>query len=172
MTETKKTDTSICLDPAAPCNASSETLVTKSAEFCLHRAGEMRKQIDQSAAEIEQRNEKMRLINQIISEINTLTDENQGLDISKNGPLQEKFQMARELGVSLPEGKMKFDAIQRDRLITNLQLAFDNLDRENKLQTQKMETFLREFQRWLSIANDVRKMHDKSIQSMATHIKG
>ena len=74
----------------------------------------------------------MRLINDIIAELNNLTDEKNGLDISQNAELLEKLQLARELGVKIKEGQLKFNAIERDRLIENLHLAGSNWDKKIK----------------------------------------
>lgn len=142
--------------------------------FYIHRAGEVKSKADQLGAEIQQRQDKMRLINDIIAEINNLTDEKNSLtlDIAQNAELLEKLQVAKNLGVNIKEGQLKFDALARDRLIENLHLSGDNWDKENRNQTQKMEILVKELDRLIMLIKDIDKKEEQSKRPILAGIKG
>jgi hypothetical protein len=124
------------------------------------------------AAEIRQRQDKMRLINEIVAEINNLTDEKNSLDISENVELLEKLEIAKELGVKIKDGQTKFNALERDRLIENLHLTADNWDKENRHQTQKMEIVIKELDRLMMILKDVDRKEDQAKRPMVAGMRG
>lgn len=140
--------------------------------FYALRADHMKSNVDLLAAEVHQRQDKMRLINDIIAEINNLTDEKNGLDISQNADLLEKLQVAKELGVKIKEGQTKFSAIERDRFIENLHLAADGWDKENRHQTQKIEIVIKELDRLMMILKDVDRKEDQAKRPMLAGIRG
>ena len=141
-------------------------------KFYAFQASEMKNQIDRFAAEISQRQDKMRLINDIIAEVNNLTDEKNSLDIGQHADLLEKLQVARELGVKIKEDQTKFNGIERDRLIENLHLAADSWDKENRHQTQKMEILVKELDRLMIILKDVDRKEDQAKRPMLAGIRG
>ncbi len=140
--------------------------------FYALQATYMKDKIDLLAAEINQRQDKMRLINDIIAEINNLTDEKNGLDISQNAELLEKLQLARELGVKIKDGQLKFNPIERDRLLENLHLSGDSWDKENRNQTQKMEIHVKEMDRIMMMLKDIDKKEDQAKRPMLAGIRG
>ncbi len=103
------------------------------------RTVETKSKIDQHAAEISQRQDKMRLLNELMAEINNLTTDQNELDIRNHPDIQEKIDVLRKLGIKIPENKWQFNAVELIRLNENLQLGADNWDKENKSQTQKLE---------------------------------
>lgn len=152
---------------------SSTTSVTdEMRRFYALQAEHLKSRIDALAAEVRQRQDKMRLINDIIAEINNLTDEKNGLDISQNADLLEKLQIAKELGVKIKDGQTKFNALERDRLIENLHLQGDNWDKENRHQTQKMEIVVKELDRIMMILKDVDRKEDQAKRPMIQGIRG
>ncbi|MFI5342982.1 MAG: hypothetical protein ACHQUC_02050 [Chlamydiales bacterium] len=112
----------------------------------------IKEKVDNMAAEIEQRQGKIKLLHEILQAINKLSNEN-GLDISEQIELQEKLKIAKELGVDIPEDQRTFNTQQRDFLKESLCMAADDFNNENKLQTQKMHVHSQESDRWLTIAN-------------------
>lgn len=151
---------------------STPSLVNEVMRFYMGQATNVKDKIDQLAAEINQRQDRMRLINDLISEINNLTDETNALDISKNDELMQKLKIAKELGVKIKDGQVKFNPIERDRLIENLHLAADSWDKENRFQTQKMEIYVKELDRILLILKDVDKKEDQAKRPMIAGIRG
>jgi hypothetical protein len=140
-------------------------------KFYALQAVDTKHKIDHLGAEINQRQDKMRLINDIISEINSLTDEKNGLDISQNVKLLEKLLVAKELGVHMKDGQFKFNAIERDRLIENLHLSADSWDKENRHQTQKMEIHVKELDRLMMLLKDVDRKEDQALRPMVSGIR-
>ncbi len=123
------------------------------------------------AAEVSQRQDKLHFLNDLITEINSLTGEDNGLDITDNEELQKKMAAARELGVKIPD-QMKFNPKQRDRLVENLHLSADHWDKDNKKQTQKMEILIKDLDRTLMLLKEVQKAEKQPKQAMTSGMKG
>jgi|GEM_PF-2347256 len=152
--------------------ASPPSLTSEILKFYALQAGKMKEKVDALAAEINQRQDKMRLINDIIATINHLTDEKNGLDISQSPELLEKLQIAKQLGVKIKDGQLTFNSIERDRLIENLHLAGDSWDKENRTQTQKMEIHVKELDRIMIMMKDIEKKEEQAKRPMLSGIKG
>lgn len=175
------TNTSLSIAPEKEKVASSDvskarpgsgSITAEIMKFYAFRADEMKNKVDLLAAEINQRTDKMRLINDIIAEINNLTDDKHGLDISKNPDLLEKLLIAKELGVKVKDGKTKLNPLERDRLIENLHLAADSWDKENRHQTQKLEIHVKTLDRILMLLKDTEKKEDQPKRRSIAGISG
>lgn len=138
----------------------------------VKHASELKSNADQLGAEIQQRQDHMRLINEIISEINNKTDEKNCIDIGQNAELLKKLSKATDLGVRIKEGQVKFNALERDRLIENLHLCADSWDKENRHQTQKLEIYIKELDRLMMMMKDVDKKEDQPKRAAIQAIKG
>ena len=141
---------------------STASVTDQMRKFYVAQAEKLKSNIDNHAAEVKQRQDKMRLINEIIYEINNLTDEKNSLDISQNSDLLEKLDILRSLGVSIKEGKTSFNSLERDRFIENLHLAGDNWDKDNRHQLQKMEIVIKELDRHMMILKDIERKEKQS----------
>lgn len=151
---------------------SRNSVTNETRKFYAFQTEEMKNKIDLIAAEIHQRLNKMRLINDIIAEINNLTDEKNSLDISQNEELLEKLQLARDLGVKIKEGQMKFNDLERDRLMENLHLAAENWNKENHHQTQKLEILHRSSDRIILMLKDVNRKEEQTMRTMIAGQRG
>lgn len=141
-------------------------------KFYAQRANEAKDKIDRLGAEIHQRQDKMRLINDLICDINNLTDDKNELDISQNLELQEKLRVAKELGANINADKLKFTPIERDRLIQNLNLKAEEWDKSNRTETQKMEIHVKELDRIMMMIKEVQKGEDRPKRSATAGMKG
>jgi hypothetical protein len=140
--------------------------------FYALRATNMKTKIDRLGAETSQRQDKMRLINDLIASINNLTDEKNGLDITKHPDLLSKLQVAKDLGVEINLDKLKLDSVGRDRLVENLHRKGDNWDKENKNQTQQMEIYVKELDRIMMLLKEVQKNENQAKRGATAGIKG
>ncbi len=141
--------------------------------FYLQQAAEGKHKIDLLAADIKQRQDKMHLINDIIMEINSLTDEKNGLDISQKPDLLKKIQEAQKLGVTLiKDGQVKFNGTDRNRLVENLHTKRDMLDKDNRYQTQQMEIHVKALDRLMVLLKDVDRKEEQAKRSMLSGLKG
>lgn len=160
-------------DSAIQEKSRNETAITPEVHaFYIARATTMKEKIDHLGAETSQRQQRMSLLNGLIAEINNLTDKNNHVDISENFQVQEQLRVARELGVKIIENKVKFDAVERDRLIENLHLALDGWDKENRNQTQQMEIYIKELDRVMMFLKEVQKGEHQARRSAIAGIKG
>jgi len=132
----------------------------------------IKNKIDNFGAEISQRQDKMRLINEIIAEINQNTSDKNEIDLTNNASLQEKLNKAKELGVKTLDGKMKLKSSEKDRLMENLHLAADSWDKENKNQMQQMEICMKKLDQVMMMAKEIQKCENQPKRSMLAGIKG
>jgi len=147
-------------------------LVPALVNFYHNRFNVMKGDIDELAAEIHQRQDKMRLINELMTDINNLTDKDSGaLDFSKNPELQEKLKLANALGANINVSQ-SYDINERVRLIENLHLKADEWDKDNRTQIQKLESKTRELDRILMMVKEVQKCDDRMKRSCTAGIKG
>lgn len=151
-------------------SVSQPAFTPRTLEVYMARYALVKDQIDQLGAEVYQRQEKMRLIKNIISEINKSTDDKNNLDLTNNPDLQEKLRLAKELGVVIIEGE-KFDPIKRDRLLDNLQRAIEGWAMDNQDQTQKMELLTRELDRYIQMGLDIQRNEKKTAAQTLANIK-
>lgn len=153
-------------------NDMSTALTTEMIKLYAHKASEIKGKIDVIGAEVSQRHEKMRAVNDLIIAINNVTDDENGIDITDNEEVLEKMRIVKELGVKIPERQLQFNSLQRDRLIENLHLTADSWDKENKTQTQKMEICMREVDRYMMILKEISKDEKQIKQGMTKGISG
>lgn len=158
--------------PLEESRSKKKCITTEVMQFYLNNASKTKDKVDHLAAEVNQRQDKMRFMNDLLAEINILTDDKNGLDISKNTELLQKFQLARELGIKIKENQVKFNGIERDRLIENVHLATDNWDKENRFQIQKMEILVKELDRLMLLLKDTDRKEDQARRPMAAGIRG
>lgn len=147
-------------------------------------------------ATVEHQQEKMRLINEIISEINNCTDEkDNSLNLNDRPHLQELLETARQLGVKLPEDIQKtlekrketcelgkelskeeqfkdLNSLQRDRLLENLRMAGDNWDKDNRIKIQKLDIMLKELDRLLMLVKEAFKNSSNISRATNAGMKG
>lgn len=151
-------------------NGLSTSLTSEMTKLYAYKASEIKSKIDLIGAEISQRHEKMRAVNDLIVAINNITDEENSIDITDNEEILQKMQIVQDLGVKIPQGQLKFNSLQRDRLIENLHLTADSWDKENKTHTQKMEICMKEVDRYMMILKELSKDEKQIKQGMSKGI--
>jgi hypothetical protein len=164
MSDTKRS-LALELEENAEINLQSDeanryALGTYGLEIYTHQTAILKDKIDGMALEISQRQDRVKLIHEILQSINKLSDEN-GLDISKQPELTAKLKVAKELGIDLDEGKKKFTTQERDFLKESLHMAAEDFNNENRVQTQKMQVLIQESDRWLMLANSMIKTDER-----------
>ncbi len=135
----------------------------------LQRASETKDKIDILGAEINLRQDKVRFINDLICDINNLTNDENGCDLTA---LQDKLSIAKELGVNISTDKLTLNSLERDRMIQNLHLTGEGWDKENRSETQKMEVCVKELDRIMMLLKEIQKSEDKPKRSSLAGIKG
>jgi len=134
------------------------------------QAGKLKNDVSEKGAEISQRQDKIKLIHDVLQSINKLSNE-KGLDLSDHPEVQEKLKVAKELGVDFDETRLKFEPEDRDFLKESLQLTEAEFINENKLQTQKMQMLIQEADRWLTLANTLMKNIERTTKSLIDKMK-
>lgn len=144
------------------------SLIDDMKRFYMHEASKIKDEIDHNSAEMSLRLDKMRFVNDLVADINQITNEENGVEIV--GDLIEKFEMARKLGVKI-SSNVKFNANQRNRLISNMQLSVDGWENENRKQQQKIDIFMRAFERMLLMFKDVERKENQAIHAFNSGLK-
>ncbi len=129
-------------------------------EVYTHQTAILKDKIDAMALDISQRQDKVKLVHEILQAINKLSDE-KGMDIGKQTELIAKLKVAKELGIDIDPTQTKFTTQERDFLKESLHMAAEDFNNENKLQTQKMQVHIQESDRWLMVANTMVKTEDR-----------
>lgn len=151
----------------------SSTAVThEMRKFYASQAEKRKRDVDALAAEVHQRQDKMRLVNDIIAKINTLTKEDNSVDITQDPELVQLLQLARDNGVQIKEQQTSFNGLERDRLIENLHLAADSWDKENRSNTHRMEVIIKELDRLMMILKDIDRKENQAKHPMLAGIRG
>jgi chromosome segregation ATPase len=139
--------------------------------YYAQRASEMKTEIDKLGAEVSQRQDKLRMINDLIADINNATDATQCLDLTQHPEILEKIRVAEQLGVKIIVAKLHYSSMERDRLIGNLHLCGDNWDKLNKNITQKMEIRIKELDRIMMLLKDIQKNEKQAVQGALSGIR-
>ncbi|WP_075882738.1 hypothetical protein [Candidatus Protochlamydia sp. W-9] len=136
--------------------------------FYASESEKIKKKIDHLAAEVSQKQDRIKFVNEIIQEINNAIDPTTGkVDLRNKAEFLEKLNTAKGMGINIPmdskteHPKAHFNAEERERFLQNLGLSADAWDKENKQHTQKMQMYLDESNRYLTLATQAMKYEDK-----------
>lgn len=140
-------------------------------EIHAYHSAKIKEKVDDMAAEISQRQDRIKLLHEIIQAFNRLTNEKDGIDLTNEPELQKKLEIARQLGVEIPADLQKFTNRESAYIIENLHLSADDFDRENKTQSQKMQVLIQESDRLLMLVNFLLKSDDRTKRGVAENLK-
>lgn len=132
----------------------------------------LKAKLDKEAAELRERQEKIKYIHEILQDINNSMDDKGGMDITQNQELQEKLKEAKEMGIKLPEGKTTFNTHECKRVIDNLHYTIDDWEKDDSLQMRKLQNMYTESEQSILIAKNTMSSIDKPIRGMISGIKG
>lgn len=147
----------------APKDLSLEALILLINTERLHTLeSTIRKEFD----ELKPRQDQVAFLHKLLKAVNSSTDDKGGFDWSKNEELQTLLGKAREMGVDIPEGKMKFTKDERERLIDNVKMTVEDLNVQNDMQLQNITRLNNERYESYQLARATMKpLHDSKIQS-------
>lgn len=181
-----------------PTPDSKTTCVDEALWVYMNRATKLNTEADTLGKTIEGQRDNQRFINEIISELNSCTDEKDNsldlLDLMDRPKFRELLEKSEQLGITLPaalqkkvdklnqahqtgvqlkeKDHLKLDSFQRERLLENLHLAFDNWEKDNKVNIQKMEIFLKQLDRLLLLAKEAQKAENNVSRATNAGMKG
>ena len=156
-------------------------VLLEATKFYALQAKNIKDDIDELAVELRQRQEKIRFLHDLIQEINSLTTDGSDLNLSPDPEIQEKLAAAAKMGVRIPTApdsnpdnptyKTTYSNIERDRLVENLHLTSDELDKDNKMAAQRITILIQESDRYVMLASQVMKYEQKAKQGATQGIK-
>ncbi|MBA2368638.1 MAG: hypothetical protein H0V82_06405 [Candidatus Protochlamydia sp.] len=164
-----------------PIHAILSTPVTlDAAKYYAQQGLAVKGKIDVLAAEVKQRQQKINFAYGIIQDINNIIAEDGSLDLSNHPELRERMIVAKTMGINIPMHtnsteenpicKNNFSNDERERLLQNVNLSTSSWEMDNKQSTQKMQIYLDESNRYLTMVMQAMKYEDKpkraSIQGM------
>lgn len=114
--------------------------------------------------ELKSRQDKVRFLHKLIKAINKSTDDKGKIDWSDDEELKELLDLAREMGVEIPEDQYKFKEAEKNRLLENLRMTVDDLNVENDLQLQTITRLTNERYEAFQMARSIMKpLHEDKV---------
>jgi hypothetical protein len=125
----------------------------------------LRDRTRQELSELKTRQEKVRTLHQLLRSINTATDDKGKLDCTNNQEIKDLLQKAKELGVAVKDGKVKYSKDERDRLVENIRIAADDYNVENDMQLQNVSRLTNERYESYQMARSILKpLHEDKLR--------
>ncbi|MDF2549229.1 MAG: hypothetical protein K0S07_296 [Chlamydiales bacterium] len=144
-----------------PSNMSLETLLLF---VNTERVRDIEARIQKEFAALKEGQEQVRFLHKVQKAINALSKEDGTLDISGNDELKQYFQEARQMGVPIDEGKVKFTVHERERLLENFQMTVEDLNTQNDMQLQTVTRLTNERYESFQLARSVlRPLHEDKL---------
>lgn len=151
-------------------------ILVQAAKFYAFQAQQIRVKVEDLAIELRGRQERIRFLHNLIQEINALSQvegKEMQLDFGLNQEAQEKLRMAAEMGVKIPilskshepvVYKTSYSLFEKEKLLENIHLSADELDKDNKLTMQRITLLVQETDRYVMLASQVMKYEQKAKQ--------
>src|SRR5262249_30551970 len=86
--------------------------------------------------ELKKRQEQVRKLHKLMKEINSKTSGNGEVSFADDAEMVKLIKEAKELGVTVDEGKTQYTKEERDRLMENIRMTIDDLNVQNEMQLQ------------------------------------
>jgi len=113
--------------------------------------------------ELKERQDKVAFLNSLNKKINSATVKDE-LDITSEEELKTMLEKAKEYGVDVKDGKLKFNKEERDRLIENIRLTVDDLNVLNDMQLQTVTRLTTERYESYQLARSIMKpLHEDKV---------
>lgn len=135
------------------------------------RLKQLEKKISSEFIELKKRQDQVTHLHKTIKAINAATV-NGELDFSKNQEIKDHLAKAKEHGVDIKDGKHKYSADERDRLIENLRLTADDFNVLNDMQLQTVSRLTTERYESYQLARAIMKPHHEDKINKARAIAG
>jgi hypothetical protein len=112
----------------------------------------------------------LEFIQKLTADINNIITED-GVDFTNYPELQERLNQARELGVTIPEGKVKFTKAEQTRLMQNIDLSSKSLTDMNLFKLKELEKISRELDHISMMIREASKTSHQTNSKIAANIK-
>lgn len=116
--------------------------------------------------ELQERQEKVRVLHKILKAINSACEEDGSLDISDNQDLQDLLKEGEDLGVDIPKDKTKFSRQEKERLVENFQMTTEDYNMQNEMQLQTITRLTNERYESYQLARTIfRPLHEAKVNN-------
>lgn len=132
----------------------------------------LKEKLDVEAAQMRNRQEKIKYIHGILQDINNTMDKDGGIDVDGHPDLKEALAEAKKMGIKLPDHKEKYSSSECKRIMDNLHYTIDDWEKEDSLQMRKLQNMYTESEQSILIAKNTMSSIDRPVRSMISGIKG
>lgn len=130
------------------------------------RLNTLEKNIRNEFSELKPRQDQVAFLHKLLKAVNSSTSDKGSFDWTKNEDLQQLLDEARQMGVDIPDGKVKFNHDERERLIDNVKMTVQDLNVQNDMQLQQITRLNNERYESFQLARMAMKpLHDSKIQT-------
>lgn len=115
--------------------------------------------------ELRERQQKVRTLHKLLRAINSITGDKGNIDCSNNEEVKDLLKQAKEIGVDINDGKMKYSREERDRLVENIRITVDDFNVENDMQLQSISRLTNERYESYQMARSIlRPLHEDKLR--------
>lgn len=174
MTKTSSSDPAAPLNQVAEANKMDDSLSLESLILLINteHLKNLKEKTRIELTELKNRQEKVRVLHQLMRSINTATDDKGKLDCSNNQEIKDLLEKASDLGIVTKKGKFKFSKEERDRLIENIRMAVDDYNVESDMQLQSVSRLTNERYESYQMARSILKPLHEDKQRKAREMSG
>lgn len=166
MTQSVETDNKVQLKSGFP-----ESMTSLFFRLYRHKSTELKGKVDGLSAEVKQRQRNITQVNNLIQELNSLTDaKTNSLNISNRLDLQQQLEETRQSckeffdqeDMKIPEqlkllNQVKFENTERVRLTEMLHLQASTWDKKNAQQMQQINVYVSHLDRLFTMMTHIQK---------------
>lgn len=114
--------------------------------------------------ELKERQQQVSNLHKLQKGINNGTNDKGEFDCTSNKELQDLLKLAKDLGVDVKEGKFKYTAAEKDRLMENIRMTVEDLNVQNDMQMQTITNLNNERYESYQLARSIFKpLHDDKL---------
>jgi hypothetical protein len=163
--ENPRTDRSFGCGVACP-----RSITERLMGFYLKKGSEVKANIDQLGAKVNQQCDHVKLINDVLSDIEDFMNYKDTLDLTSKQELQEKLRVIKDCGAKVPD-KLQLTPQDQERLIKTLNRKVEEMLRMNTKYSQEMDFLIKELDRLLMLLHEAEKTEGRAIKASAAAVK-
>ena len=142
----------------------SYSLETLTYLICKQRVNDLENKMRSEFKDLKTRQSQVKFLHQLLKGINLSTDNKGNFDCTGNEDLLKMFGEAKEMGIEVDQGKLKYNREERERLVDNIRMTCDDLNIQNEMQLQTITRLTNERYESFQLAKSIMKpLHDDKV---------
>ncbi len=144
--------------PVDPNNLSLEALILL---VNAQRIKQLQETTTKKFQDLSQKQKDVAELHKILKAVNAATQEKGELDLTGNADLIALLQRAEEHGVNVDTTKLKYNNLERDRLVENIRTTVEDFNVENDMMLQEITRLNNErYESWQMARTILKPLHD------------